>query len=190
MNTPQLINVDAIDFNEGQVEGLLPNPRELSEENFEKLKKQIIEYPEMLEYRGIIAYPHQSGRYIAIGGNQRLRALKELQIKQTPCFVIPTDTTPEQLNAYQILDNVPFGRWDTTKLLEDWDVTQLANFAINVPVPESSLDLEEFFDEGDDTTKTKVIVILPPDLQGLKDEVKEYIKSELNDNNYLGCKVK
>ncbi len=188
-NAPQLVDVEMIDFNEGQVDGLLPNPREIDQDNFERLKKQITEYPEMLEYRGLMIYPH-AGRYIAIGGNQRLRALQDLGIEQVPCFIIPEDTDPEDLNAFQILDNVPFGKWDFQKLAENWDISQLADFNINVPVPQSSLNLGQFFDEGDDEKKIKIIITLPESLQPMKDEIKDTIKTELNNNNYQGCKVK
>ena len=186
---PTLIAVSLIDNNEGQIDGLLPNPREIDEESFERPKKPITDFPEMLEYRDLMVYPH-AGRYIAIGGNQRLRALQELNISHVPCFVIPEQTEPEALNAFQILDNVPFGKWDFTKLAEGWDVEQLAGFNINVPVPQSSLNLGSFFDEGDDETKTKIIVQLPENLRALKDEIKDTIKEYLSDNDFPGCKVK
>lgn len=186
---PTLIAVSLIDNNEGQIDGLLPNPREIDEESFERLKKQITDFPEMLEYRGLMVYPH-AGRYIAIGGNQRLRALQELNISHVPCFIIPEQTEPEALNAFQILDNVPFGKWDFGKLAEGWDIDQLAGFNINVPVPQRSLNLGSFFDEGDDETKTKIIVLLPENLRAMKDEIKDAIKEHLTSNNFPGCKVK
>lgn len=186
---PTLLAVSLIDNNKGQIVGLLPNPREIDEESFDRLKKQITDFPEMLEYRGLMVYPH-AGRYIAIGGNQRLRALQELNISHVPCFIIPEGTDPEALNAFQILDNVPFGKWDFAKLAEGWDADQLQSFNINVPVPQSSLNLGSFFDEGDDETKTKIIVLLPENLRALKDEIKDTIKEYLSNNDFPGCKVK
>lgn len=188
--SPRLINIDLIDYNEGQIDGLLPNPREIDIDNFDRLKKQIQQYPEMLQYRALMVYPYNDGRFIAIGGNMRLRALKELRIEQTPCFIIPEYTSAEELNAYQILDNVPFGRWDISKLTEHWNTTELVDFAVNVPVPEDSLNLGEFFEDGDDDTKVKIIVVLPQDKQHLKDQIKEDIKNKLINNSYLGIKVK
>ena len=180
-----LIDQSLLDNNEGQVPGLHPNPREIDTDNFDRLKIQIQEYPELIDYRALMVYPH-NGRFVAIGGNMRLRALKELGYEKIPCFIIPEETEPEALNAFQILDNVPFGRWDFSKLAE-WDASQLRDFNINIPVPESSLNLGEFFDEGDDETKTKIIILLPESAD--KDEIKEQLKSQLN-NNYPGCKVK
>ena len=186
--TPTLISVDLISYNEGQIPGVNYNPREITADNFIKLKQQISDYPEMLEYRGLMIYPYD-GLYVAIGGNQRLRALRELGIEKAPCYIIPEDTPAEDLNAFQILDNVPFGAWDYTKL-QNWDTSQLAGFNISVPVPEDSLNLDEFFEEGEDDTKTKIIVLLPTDKQHLKDQIKETLKSIITDNKYLGVKVK
>lgn len=182
-----LIDKTRIDNNEGQVCGLHPNPREIDKDNYDRLKIQIQEYPELIDYRALMVYPH-NGRFVAIGGNMRLRALKELGYEKIPCFIIPEETEPEALNAFQILDNVPFGRWDFSKLAE-WDTSQLANFNISVPVPESSLNLKDFFNEGDDETKTKIIVVLPEKFRADKDEIKDIIKTHLN-TDYPGCKVK
>lgn len=184
-----LIDKSLLDNNEGQVPGLHPNPREIDNENYERLKTQIQDYPELIDYRALMVYPH-NGRFVAIGGNMRLRALKELGYEKVPCFIIPEGTEPEALNAFQILDNVPFGKWDFAKLAEGWDADQLQSFNINVPVPQRSLNLGSFFDEGDDETKTKIIVLLPENLRALKDEIKDTIKEYLSNNDFPGCKVK
>lgn len=189
LQSPTLIDLSLIDNNEGQVEGLLPNPREIDKDIFEKLKKRIEEHPELLEYRALLLYPH-AGRYITIGGNMRLRAMKELGYEKAPCFTLPKDTEPETLNAYQILDNVPFGKWDLSKLTAEWDTNMLQDFNINIPVPEKSLNLPSFFDEGDDELRTKIVIILPKRFQNLKDEIKDYIKEQLSINDYKGFKVR
>ena len=64
----------------------------------------------MMALRELMVFEHE-GRYVTIGGNQRLEALRSLKIAEAPCKVIPADTTPEQLNAYIVLDNAPFGEW-------------------------------------------------------------------------------
>lgn len=55
------IPVDIIDYNCGQIQGLKPNPREIDLQHLDKLKKQITEYPEMLEYRGLMVYKSGGG---------------------------------------------------------------------------------------------------------------------------------
>lgn len=63
--------------NEGQIEGLPTNPRQIDEEHLDKLKRSLQEAPEMLNLRELIVMPHGKD-YIVIGGNMRLRAAKEL----------------------------------------------------------------------------------------------------------------
>lgn len=189
LQLPSLIDISLIDNNEGQVDGLLPNPREIDKDDFEKLKKRIEEYPELLDYRALLLYPH-AGRYIAIGGNMRLRAMKELRYSEAPGFILPENTDPETLNAYQILDNVPFGKWDMSKLIASWDTSMLQDFAVNIPVPQESLNLPSFFDEGDNELRTKIIVTLPKHFQNIKDEIKDFIKEQLSINEYKGFKVR
>lgn len=162
LHKPTLIHLSQILNNEGQIAGLLPNPREIDNDNFAKLKKQVQEYPEMLDYRALLVVPYQHNQFIAIGGNMRLRALKELGYETAPCFILPEGTDPDTLNAYQILDNVPFGKWDLNKLLANWDTFQLQDFAVDVPISQDSIDLSDFFNDGDNEVNVKIIVELPP----------------------------
>ena len=53
------------------------NPRLIRDENFEKLKKSIIDFPKMLELRPIIVDENN----VILGGNMRYKALKELGYK-------------------------------------------------------------------------------------------------------------
>ena len=186
---PKMTELTRLDYNEGQIPDVKPNPREIMADEITLLKDRIREYPEMLEYRAIMAYPYE-GRLVVIGGNMRLRALREMGYEETPVFILHEDTTADQLNAYQILDNVPFGKWDYKKLTENWNADQLKGMAVTVPVPQSSLNLGDFFSEEDEQGKTKIIVQLSTSLQPMKDEIKDTIKTELQNNNYLGCKVK
>lgn len=73
--------------NTGQVLGINANPRTQSDSNFKKLVKSLKDTPEMLEYRGLLVYPCGDD-FIVIGGNMRLRALKELKIPDVWCEVI------------------------------------------------------------------------------------------------------
>ena len=69
----QRIDIQLIDKNEGQLEGLPANPRFIRDEKFKKLVESVKKDPELLQYRGILVFPYE-GRFIAIGGNQRLEA--------------------------------------------------------------------------------------------------------------------
>ena len=72
--------IDQIFENVGQIPDVPENPRRITDEDFELLKKSIQESPEMKNLDEVKVYPFE-GKYIAIGGNHRLRAYKELEWK-------------------------------------------------------------------------------------------------------------
>jgi hypothetical protein len=115
--------------NNGQIEGLPKNPRLIKDERFEKLKKSIQDDPEMLQLRELLVYPYND-KFIVIGGNMRLKAMKELGYKEAPCKVIDASTPPEKLRAYTIKDNVGYGEHDIDLLANDWDVEELKDWGV------------------------------------------------------------
>lgn len=125
-----LIPIDLVDPNDGQIEGLPKNPRLIRDEKFEALKKSIEENPEMLGYREMLVYPF-NGRYVAIGGNMRYAAMKELGYSEVPCKVLPENTTPKDLRAYVMKDNYGYGEWDMGILNEEWDLSELDDWGMD-----------------------------------------------------------
>ena len=128
----QMIATELIDNNAGQIAGVKANPRVLRDDKFRKLKKSIQDNPKMMALRELMVFEHE-GRFVTIGGNQRLEALRSLKIAEAPCKVIPADTTPEQLNAYIVLDNAPFGEWDWDMLANQWDAADLSDWGVDFP---------------------------------------------------------
>ena len=125
--------------NEGQIEGLPTNPRQIDEEHLDKLKRSLHEAPEMLNLRELIVIPHGKD-YIVIGGNLRLRAAKELGLKELPCKVLPEDTPTEKLCEYTIKDNNSFGSYDWDILANEWDDLPLADWGVDMPGFEADAD--------------------------------------------------
>lgn len=125
------IDLSIMEMNEGQIEGLDKNPRQWTYDDVEKLKKSIEQTPELLEARGIIVVEHDF-RYVAIGGNMRLTALRSLGAKEAPCIVMPKDTPIETLQEIVIKDNGSFGRWDAALLKKDWSECPFADWGIDV----------------------------------------------------------
>ena len=72
------IELKKLVLNTGQIEGLPANPRKIDINAFSTLKENIIRNPEMLALRGLIVYETEGGKYVVIGGNMRLRAMREL----------------------------------------------------------------------------------------------------------------
>ena len=145
LNQSVMINISQLAANKGQIEGLPKNPRFIKDEKFKKLVKSIEENPEMTSLREILVYSYE-GKYVVIGGNMRLKALKELGYKEAPCKIIPEETTVEQLKAYTIKDNSGFGDWDFDMLASEWDLTLLNNCDISLPDIDK---IEPILDKGE-----------------------------------------
>ncbi len=144
----QLIKVSQLKNNTGQVEGLPKNPRLIRDEKFDKLKKSLEDDPEMMQLREVIAYDN-NGELVVICGNMRLRALKDLGVKEVPVKVLPTDTPIEKLKAYTIKDNVPFGEHDWSDLANEWDAELLADWGVDVPTFDDYSDKNKEIDTND-----------------------------------------
>lgn len=108
------------------------NPRVLRDEKFEKLKRSITDFPDMLNYRAIVAVTDTDGKYMVLGGNMRLRALQDLKINEAP-VMLADHWTEEQRREFIVKDNVGFGEWDWDALANEWDAGQLSEWGLDVP---------------------------------------------------------
>jgi hypothetical protein len=111
------------------------NPRTISKKKFERLKKSITDFPKMLELRPIVV----DENFVVLGGNMRLRALKELGIKET-FYIQQNDLTDEQKKQFVIKDNASYGDWDWDTLANEWDNKSLLDWGIDVWQPEEAVD--------------------------------------------------
>lgn len=148
------INLTDLVLNEGQVTGLPTNPRQWTRAELENLKKSLQETPELLEARGILVYPWE-GKYLVLGGNMRLSALKALKAKDAPCIVFPEDTPIDKLKEVVIKDNGSFGQWDFDSLANEWGDLPLTDWGVPVfDMDEEKQDepevVEDDFDEDED----------------------------------------
>lgn len=101
------------------------NPRTISRDALERLKKTLTADPEMLQARPLIALPDGT----VIAGNQRLRAALELGWKTIP--VATVDLDEQTARTWMLRDNAAFGDWDWAAvgdLLDGLD-PELAGFA-------------------------------------------------------------
>lgn len=104
------------------------NPRIIKDEKFKKLVASIKEFPEMMEIRPIVV----NADMIVLGGNMRLKACKEVGMKEIP-IIIADDLTEEQQREFIIKDNVGFGEWDWEMLANEWDPVELDEWGMDVP---------------------------------------------------------
>jgi len=108
------------------------NPRLIKDEKFKKLVQSLQDFPQMMELRPIII----NGGNMVLGGNMRLAALKELNYKDIPdnWVMKASDLTPEQQKEFIIKDNVGFGEWEWDQLANEWDIDQLEEWGLDIPV--------------------------------------------------------
>ena len=175
MNNTTNIATRLIEANKGQIEGLPKNPRAIRKPAFEKLKKSIETFPEMLELRELIVYPFE-GKYVTIGGNMRLKACQSLGISEIPCKILDKDTPVERLREIAIKDNVASGEDDWELLANEWDADELSDWGMLFPMP------KEEDDEEDEQSKEFFLQI--------KCEDEEQQKAFLNELKLQGYRVK
>lgn len=104
------------------------NPRTIKDEKFKALVKSIKDFPKMLYMRPIVVDEDM----IVLGGNMRLKACKEAGLKKVPIIYVD-ELNPEQKREFIIKDNVGFGDWSAEDLHENWDVTKLEEWGLDVP---------------------------------------------------------
>jgi hypothetical protein len=139
----QNIALSLLDTNDGQIAGVPANPRTIDPVDFANLKKSIEDNPEMLGMRELLVYP-VGGRYVVIGGNMRLKAMRDLGFSDAPCKVLPESTDTATLRAVLIKDNVQKGEWDAAMLQNDWSADELQGWGVELP------NAKEFEAKGED----------------------------------------
>ena len=108
------------------------NPRVIKDDKFAKLVNSIKDFPEMLQKRPLVCFTDTDGKYVVLGGNMRLKASQELNLKELP-IILADDWTQEQRNEFLIKDNVGFGEWDWDILANEWDVEELSSWGLDIP---------------------------------------------------------
>lgn len=132
------------------------NPRIFKREKLDKLKESIEDFEKMLALRPMVV----DENWMVLGGNMRLTALKELGYKEIPRDWVKQakDLTEEEKQKFIIKDNVDFGLWDFGKLESGWDMEELEDWGLEVP-------LEKKIDEAKDGEEIEVpasVQLQPP----------------------------
>ena len=183
------IPISKIFENVGQIPDVPENPRRITDEDFELLKKSIQESPEMKNLDEVKVYPYK-GQYIAIGGNHRLRAYKELKWQNVLCKVLPKDTPKEKLCEYIMKENMQYASNDPYKL-QSWDAEKLEDWGVDVPMMESNINIDDFFEDLDNHNLPqkgfKITVVCPQALEEKKTEIVNLLKEIMKP--YGGVKV-
>jgi len=148
------------------------NPRKVSEVQLQKLKKSIIEFPQMLLIRPLVI----DADNIVLGGNMRLKALKELDYKEVP-IIRAEELTEKQKDEFIIKDNLAYGEWNWEGISLNWDNEILLDWGLEVPG--FDINADEFNDDFklDDSAKAPYQKMIFK----LADEQVTYIQNALSD---------
>jgi site-specific DNA-methyltransferase (adenine-specific) len=133
------------------------NPRTIKDERFEKLKKSIQDFPDMLNKRPLVCFTDTDSKFVVLGGNMRLKASKDLGLKELP-IILADEWTEEQKAEFLIKDNVGFGEWDWNELNTDWDTEQLEGWGLEVPGFKVEAEAQEDDYEIPDELKTDIVL--------------------------------
>lgn len=138
LGVKERINLSCLELNEGQIVGIPKNPRYLKGEEHDKLKKSLKDSPELLQYKPLMVYAIEGGKFVVICGNMRLRICQELHNESVegfdalPCFVLNKDVPIAKIKEYAIKDNVQAGNWDWDELANgDWEVDDLQDWGVD-----------------------------------------------------------
>jgi DNA modification methylase len=130
------------------------NPRIIKDDKFKKLVASIREFPKMLEIRPIVV----NDDMIVLGGNMRLKAIKELGLTEAPVIKI-SDLTDEQQRQFIIKDNAGFGEWDWNMLANEWDTDELEKWGLDLPdFVQTELEAVEDNFEVNENTETDIVI--------------------------------
>lgn len=118
--------------NTGQIAGVPANPRRINKDEYAKLIKSVTDDPDFLNHKPLHVYPVDD-TYVVLGGNQRLKALKELSYKDVPVTIYDKDTPADVLKARIMKDNAQYGQWDMDMLANEWSDEPLDEWGIDLP---------------------------------------------------------
>ena len=154
--------------NEGQIEGVPSNPRTITEDDFEKLKKSLVNFRKMLSLRPMVV----DEDWNILGGNMRYQALCRLRDEGVDGFTedipdewVKQDTTlsAAEKREFVIKDNQQRGRNDWDALANEWDDEELRKWDVDM----------DWFDEDVENLE-------PGDMPDLSDKIQNEFKIEIS----------
>jgi ParB-like chromosome segregation protein Spo0J len=124
------------------------NPRIIKDDKFKKLVTSLSEFPEMMEKRPMVCVTDTDGKLYPLGGNMRLRALKELKYKEIPdaWIMLADEWTEEKRREFVIKDNLSMGEWSWDDLANEWNVEELAEWGLDIPMLNDKDEQQEIED--------------------------------------------
>lgn len=181
--------IELLEENIGQIPDVPENPRRITDEDYQLLKKSILDSPEMETLNEVKVFP-LGDRFVTISGSHRLRVYKEIKRKKVVCKILPEDTPAEKLCEYIMKENMQYASNDPYKL-KSWDKDQLKDWGVDVPNMESDMNIKDFFKESENhhlpQDGFKITVTCPQALNEKKEEIFNLLKEIMKP--YGGVKI-
>ena len=130
------------------------NPRIIKDDKFKKLVQSIKDLPEMAEVRPVVVNTDM----VVLGGNMRLKAMREAGWKEVPIEVVDWDEDKQR--QFSIKDNVSGGEWDWEMLANQWDADELNEWGLDLPDFEQVKELEAEEDDFEMPDEVQTDIVL------------------------------
>jgi DNA modification methylase len=130
------------------------NPRVIKDDKFKKLVQSIKDLPEMAEVRPVVVNTDM----VVLGGNMRLKAMREAGWKDVPIQVVDWDEDKQR--QFIIKDNVSGGEWDWEMLANEWDTEELQEWGLDLPDFDNAKELEAEEDDYEMPDEVQTDIVL------------------------------
>lgn len=135
------------------------NPQTITPEAFAKLVESVRTFPRMLEVRRISYVVGADGIKIVLGGNKRLRALKQIHGADgrvpVAWFEDISAMTEDERREFVVKDNAEAGDWDIDRLLADYGEEELREWGLDELLDAIHGDDETGDGDGEDANATE-----------------------------------
>jgi hypothetical protein len=127
------IKVSLLKNNNGQFidKGIPKNPRIINKDNFQLLLDSLKE-SDLTQIRPLDVLQHGDD-FVVLSGNQRLRALKKLKLKEINCNVLKDDLEPKIYRQIVMQANTNYGEWNHEDLANEWSEDELEMWGYDLP---------------------------------------------------------
>lgn len=149
------------------------NPRLIKDDKFKKLVKSIKDFPEMESVRPIVVNKDM----VILGGNMRYKAMIECGYKEVNVEVV--DWSEQKQNEFIIKDNVGFGEWEWEMVANEWNIEEIEEWGLDLPLFDKHLEEAELKDLSDKLKSEFKIEIICKD-----EEEQEKTYNKLIEENY------
>jgi ParB-like chromosome segregation protein Spo0J len=160
------------------------NPRTIKKDQLEKLKRSIKSFPEMMEKRPMVCVTDEDGKIFPLGGNMRLKAIKELGFEEIKkeWVIFADEWTENQRREFIIKDNANLGDWNLEDLQENWDLDLISEWGVDLEWDEDDTEIDEI-DLSDDLD-----VAFKVEIECVNESEQEKLYNELI-NRGLKCRL-